>query len=70
MMGYNPQAIPVVTDKTKVPAVEEHLDNLQKACLKAMAAHELAQQCMAERIIKGFTPFQKGQQVWLEARNL
>ena len=70
MMGYNPRAIPAVTAKTKVPAVEERLDNLQKARLKAMAAHELARQRMAERITRGFAPFQKGQQVWLEARNL
>ena len=57
MMGYNPQAIPAVTAKTKVPAVEERLDNLQKAHLEAMAAHELARQRMAERITRGFTPF-------------
>ena len=70
MMGYNPRAIPAVTAKTKVPAVEERLDNLQKARLEAMAAHELARQRMAERITRGFAPFQKGQQVWLEAKNL
>ena len=35
-----------------------------------MAAHELARRKMAERITSQFTPFTKGQKVWLEAKNL
>ena len=70
MMGYNPRAIPTVVPKTTVPAVEERLENLEKARQEAMAAHELARQRMAERITRGFTPFTKGQKVWLEAKNL
>ena len=70
MMGYNSRAIPTVQTQTAIPAVEERLENLQKVRLKAMAAHELARQRMAERITKGFTPFKKGQKVWLEAKNL
>ena len=42
MMGYNPRAIPTVQTQTAIPAVEERLENLQKVCLEAMAAHELA----------------------------
>ena len=70
MMGYNPRAIPAVVPKTTVPAVEERLENLEKARQEAMAAHELARQRMAERVTRGFTPFTKGQKVWLEAKNL
>ena len=70
MMGYNPRAIPSVTPKTVVPAVEERLDNLEKVRQEAMAAHELARQHMAQRITRGFKPFEKGQKVWLEAKHL
>lgn len=70
MMGYNPKAIPSVHPTTMVPAVEERLGNLEKVRLEAMAAHELARQRMAERVTRGFTPFKKGQKVWLEAKNL
>ena len=70
MMGYNPRSIPSVIPRTLVPSVEERLGNLEKARLEAMAAHELARQHMAERITRGFTPFTKGQKVWLEAKNL
>ena len=69
-MGYNPRAIPSVTPKTVVPAVEERLDNLEKVRQEAMAAHELARQHMAQRITRGFKPFEKGQKVWLEAKHL
>ena len=70
MMGYNPRAIPSVTPKTVVPAVEERLDNLEKVRQEAMAAHELARQHMVQRITRGFKPFEKGQKVWLEAKHL
>jgi len=32
--------------------------------------HELARQMVAERTTRGFTPFKKGEQVWLDGRNL
>ena len=54
-MGYNLQAIPTIVPPTNVSAVEEHLDNLQQAQQKAKTAHKLAQQQMAEQIIKDFT---------------
>ena len=69
-MGYNPRAIPAVQPNTTVPAVEERLNNLEKARTEAMAAHEMARQRMTERITRGFVPFKKGQKVWLEAKNL
>ena len=70
MMGYNPCAIPSVYPSTPVPAVETRLELLKKVCEEALAAHELARQRMAERITRGFTPFRKGQRVWLDAKNL
>ena len=70
MMGYNPRAIPSVYPSTPVPAVETRLELLKKVREEALAAHELARQRMAERITRGFTPFRKGQRVWLDAKNL
>ena len=70
MMGYNLWAIPTVVPPTNVSTVKEHFDNLWQAPQKAEAAHELAQQWMAEWITKDFTPVKEGQQVWLDSKNL
>ena len=70
MMGYNPHAIPSVYPSTPVSAGETCLKLLKKVHKEALAAHELARQRMAEHIIRGFTPFRKGQRVWLDAKNL
>ena len=70
MMSYNPRAIPTIIPPTNVSAVEERLDNLWQARQEAEAAHKLARQRMAERINRDFTPFKKGQQVWLDSKNL
>ena len=70
MMGYEPTPLPNVLPSSPLPAVEEHLRNLQAARLEALAAHELARQTMAARTRRRFTPFKKGEKVWLEARNL
>jgi hypothetical protein len=37
---------------------------------EALAAHELARNHMAERRKSTFTPFKKGDKVWLDSRNL
>jgi hypothetical protein len=37
---------------------------------EALAAHELARNRMAERRKSTFTPFKKGDKVWLDSRNL
>jgi transposase InsO family protein len=70
MMGYKPQAIPTAFPKTNVPSVKQRILNLQKAREEAIAAHDLARQKMAERTTRGFTPFKKGNKVWLEGTNL
>ena len=70
IMGYKPQALPDITNKTDPPTVERWLDELVKARNEASAAHELARQTMKSCIQSKFTPFITGDKVWLEARNL
>ena len=69
-MGYNPLAIPQAAKPMQVPSVSQRLRELKGARAEALAAHELARQKMAERISKNFRPFQKGDRVWLEGKNL
>jgi hypothetical protein len=70
MMSYEPLALPVAHSKSDVLAAEKRIAALQHAWDKALATHELAQQLMAERITRGFTPFKQGEKVWLKAKNL
>ena len=70
MMGYEPLALPTILPSTSVPAVDLRLKELTAARDEALAAHELARQVMASRSRKPFTPFAKGDKVWLEAYNL
>ena len=70
IIGYEPQALPDITNKTDLPAVEKRLNELTKARDKASIAHELARQTMKSQIQSKFTPFIVGDRVWLEARNL
>ena len=46
IMGYEPQALPNITNRTDLPTVEKQLDELTKARDEATAAHELARQTM------------------------
>ena len=46
------------------------MNNLIKNQEEALAAHELARTCMAGRRKDTFIPFEKGQKVWLDSRNL
>lgn len=70
IMGYEPKAIPSANMETKAPALMDRLRELVKRRAEALAAHELARQLMADRIKKRFIPFKKGEDVWLEAKNL
>jgi len=70
MMGYEPKDIPLAFKNTNTPAAEQRLKTLKEARNEASAAHELARQRMAEQSTWGFTPFEKGQKVWLDGRNL
>jgi len=70
MMGYEPRALPSVITDSSIPTVETHLKSLTAAQDKALASHKLARQVMASHTHRGFIPFNKGDKVWLEARNL
>jgi len=70
MMGYKSKDIPLVFDRTNTPTVEQQVKTLHKARNEAAAAYELVRQKMAERSTWGFTPFKKGEQVWLDSQNL
>jgi len=70
MMGYKPKDIPLVFENTNTPAAEQRLKTLKEARNKASATHKLTRQWMAERSTRGYTPFEKGQKVWLDGWNL
>ena len=70
MLGYEPQAIPSIIKTAHLPALEEHLRNLDTSQKEALTVHKLAQQLMKNQIKSKFTPFEVNDKVWLEARNL
>ena len=70
MFGDTSQAIPHSFENTRFPAVEAKMKQLRKNREEALAAHELAQVRMIEQRKSKFTPFQKGDKVWLDSRNL
>jgi len=69
-MEYEPKDIPLAFENTNTPAAEHRLKTLKEARNEASAAHKLARQWMAEWSTQGFTPFKKGQKVWLDGWNL
>ena len=70
ILGENPIAIPTTFEHTRYPALEEQIKNLVTSRDEALAAHELAHNRMTDRIKSTFTPFKKGQKVWLDSRHL
>ena len=70
MLGIMPVEIPLAFKHTKYPSIEEKMNNLIKNREEALAAHELARTHMAGRQKDTFTPFKKGQKVWLDSWNL
>jgi hypothetical protein len=70
MNGKASVAIPMTFKNTKFPSVAEKIKNLVTSREEALAAHELAQSCMAERIKSNFVLFKKRQMVWLDSRHL
>ena len=69
MLGITPVAIPLAFEHTKYPSIEEKMKNLIKDREEALAAHELAKNCMARRRKDTFIPFEKGQKIWLDSRH-
>jgi hypothetical protein len=70
MNGKAPVAISMTFENTKFPSVAKKIKNLVTSREEALAAHELAQSYMVERIKSNFVPFKKGQMVWLDSRHL
>jgi len=70
MMEYEPKDIPLAFENTNTSTAEQRLKTLKEARNEASAAHKLTRQQMAEQSTQEFTPFEKGQKVWLDRRNL
>jgi len=70
MFGESPITLPLSFENTKYPAVEDRMKTLIKNREEALAAHELARTCMADRRKSTFIPFKKGDKVWLDSRNM
>ena len=70
MFGESPVAIPLSFENTKYPSIEERMTTLLRNREEALAAHELARSRIADRRKSTFTPFKKGEQVWLDSRNI
>ena len=68
--GDTPVSIPLMFAHTKFPLIEDKMKRLLADREEALAAHELARSWMTNRKQSMFTPFTKGQQVWLDSRNL
>jgi hypothetical protein len=59
MNGKAPVAILTTFENKKFPSVAKKIKNLVNSREEALAAHELARSCMAERIKSNFVPFKK-----------
>ncbi|KIN98979.1 hypothetical protein M404DRAFT_30943 [Pisolithus tinctorius Marx 270] len=70
MYRYEPKPLLSLITETHLPTAESRLEELRKAREEALAAHDLARKTMKDRSSRPFTPFQKGDKVWLEAHNL
>ena len=70
MFGESPVAILLSFESTKYPTIEDKMKTLLRNRQEALAAHELARSRMADRQRLTFTQFKKGDQVWLDSRNL
>ena len=70
MHGESPKMLPITFEKTKYPTIEERMHTLIRDREEALAAHELAMRRIADRRKNTFTPFKKGDLVWLDTRNI
>ena len=70
MFGESPVANPLSFENTKYLTMEDKMKTLLRNREEALAAHELARSRMADQRKSTFTPFKKGDKVWLDSRNL
>ena len=69
ILGDNPIAIPLTFIHTKYLIIKEKMKQLLHKREEALAAHELARTRMANWKQWKFTPFERGQKVWLDTWN-
>jgi len=70
MYGLEPRTMPMPFNYREKPNTSERLRQLDQWRKDAEIAHEYARQQMRDRIKATYEPFVKGQQVWLNGRNL
>jgi Integrase zinc binding domain/Chromo (CHRromatin Organisation MOdifier) domain len=70
IQGDNPISVPITFSHTKFPTIEEKMKRMISDREEALAAHELARTRIANRKQSKFVPFEKGQKIWLDTRNL
>ena len=70
MHGEPPKTLPITFEKTKYPTIKERMHTLIRDREEALAVHELAMRRIADRQKNMFTPFKKGDLVWLDMRNI
>ena len=70
MFRDSPIAIPYTFENTKYPAIKEKMKILIKNWEEVLAVHEIARVQIMERWRSTFTPFKKGDCIWLDTRNL
>ena len=70
MYGYEPRPLPSIISETLIPAAEKCIKELSEARKEAVVTHDLARKAMKDQNSDKFTPFAKGDKVWLEAWNL
>ena len=70
MHGESPKTLSITFEKTKYPTIEERMHTLIQDREEALAAHKLAMRRIADRWKNMFTPFKKGDLVWLDTRNI
>ena len=70
MHGESPKTLPMKFEKTKYLTIKERMQTLIHNREEALAAHELAIRRIADRWKNTFTPFKKGDLIWLDTRNI
>ncbi len=70
MYGEAPKAMPEPFEHSEHPTVEARMTKLAQWRKDAIIAHEYARERMKNRITENYKPFDKGQLLWLEGRNL
>ena len=70
MHGESPKTLPITFEKTKYPTIKERMHALIRDREEALAVHELAMRRIADRRRNTFTPFKKGDLVWLDTKHI